>query len=171
MKIKTKLLVILSALSLLFVLNYCDKKVIQNQFKEELKSNEKEKIIIDQKKKTVTKVTRKNNRQVEKKVIEGVRKSEVVISDNNQLSVTTRNRGVLCEPGLSLFYSKNRMNLGLDIQFLYWRRYGASMGFGASRGLVCSAYCGLTYNFFSNTYLFIGVNDEIKPILGLKVSF
>ena len=140
-------------------------------FKEELKPNEKQKIIIDHKKKEVTKIIRKNDGTVETSKSEGVRKVEVTVSDNNTITVKERTRGLLWEPGIGLFYSKDTLNLGLDLQFLYWRKYGASIGVGISNDSKLSTYISCNYNIYSNTSLFVGINDIMNPVFGLKVSF
>lgn len=169
---KTKIIVIGTALlALFFTLSYCGNKYDEERFKEELKQNEKAKVIIDIKKKTVTKITRKADGTVETKVIKGVRKVAVTVSNDNKLTVEARNKGVVFEPGLSLFYSKDRMNLGLDVQFLYWSQYGLNAGFGMSQSYNCSFYLAGNYNFYSNSALFIGVNDELNVVGGLKVAF
>lgn len=140
-------------------------------FKEELKPNEKEKIIIDHKKKTVKKLIRKNDGTVEKNKSEGVRDTTITISDDNTITIKERTRGFLFEPGIGLFYSKDTLNLGLDLQFLYWRKHGISVGLGTSKKYKLSSYLSYNYNFYSNTSLFCGVNDEIRPIFGIKVAF
>jgi len=169
---KNKIITIFIGITLLLglatILDNCSNKT---QFKEELKANEKEKVIIDQKKKTATKIVRKVDGTVETNRIEGVRKVEVSISNSGVTSIKTRNRGAFFEPGISLFYSKDQMNLGLEIQWLYWRKYGISIGFGLSHTSKCSAYISCNYNIYSNSSFFIGLNDYIRPVVGLKVSF
>ena len=174
-KMKNKIIGILLAITLLLGLfTWLDNRSVvfgKPEFKEELKENEKEKIIVNLKKKTVTKIVRLSNGKMEKSRTEGVREVEVTISNTGQSTVTCRNRGLLFEPGLSLFYSKNQMNLGLDFQWVYWRKYGIDTGFGISRSSKCSAYLASSFNFYSNSYFLIGINDEIKPVVGVKISF
>lgn len=168
---KNKLIIILSGvIGLLLIFDWLNIKT-SDTFKEELKPNEKQKIIIDHKKKEVIKITRKNDGTVEKNKSSGVRKTEVTVSDNNIVTIKERTRGVICEPGIGLFYSKDKLNLGLDLQFLYWRKYGASIGVGISNDYRLSTYIGCNYNIYSNTSIFVGVNDIINPVFGVKVAF
>lgn len=169
---KTKLIVVLVAmLGLFLAYDWYSVQISGDTFKEELKPNEKEKVIIDHKKKKVTKIIRKNDGKVETTTSEGVRKVEVTVSDNNTITIKERTRGLLWEPGIGLFYSKDTLNLGLDLQFLYWRKYGASIGVGISNDSKLSTYISCNYNIYSNTSLFVGINDVINPVFGLKVSF
>jgi hypothetical protein len=170
---KTKIIIVLVVLlqSVVLVYDWYSVKVSGTTVKEELKPNEKEKTIIDQKRKTVTKLVRKKDGTVEKSTVEGVRKVDVTISNDDKLTITARNRGFLFDPGVSVFYSKDKINLGLDIQWAYWRRYGFSGGFGVSTDHKCSGYFSGSYNFYSQSSVFIGVNDNLKPIVGFKVTF
>lgn len=163
----------ISGVLFLGVINFwLSTKSCNKPFKEELTINEKEKIIFNQKKKTITKVTRSNSGKMEKKIIKGVRGIEISVPNiKGDVTITPRTRGYIWEPGLSLFYSKNKVNLGLDLQWLYWGQYGINTGFGISTSYKYSTYFGISYNFYSNSYFIVGVNDNLKPIIGFKISF
>lgn len=149
-----------------------------------LKADEKEKIVVDTKRKTVSVISRiaspkDVNAPVPQvvKTTEGVRKVVVTEKMDGSITVTPITKGFIFEPGLALYYS-DRARLGLDVQFAYWHAYGLLLGAGVNLGeepRTVRAHIAvsrtLPLNLFSNTSVFVGVDNKKDFTAGLRIAF
>jgi hypothetical protein len=149
-----------------------------------LKDNEKQKIIVDTRRKTIQVVRRvgtvKQPGASIPQVTEttrGVRKVVVTETDDGEITVTAITKGFVFEPGLALYYS-DRARLGLDVQIAYWHSYGLVLGAGVNLGeepRTVRAHVAvsrtLPLNLFSNTSVFIGVDNKKDVVGGLRITF
>ena len=178
------LFVVLSA----WIFTKCHAKAVEKEqvlISPVLKEHEKEKIIIDTQHKTVSVVRRVGSvknpvdaviPQVEKRT-EGVRKVVVTETDDGEITVTAITHGFICEPGVAIYYS-DRARLGLDVQVYYWHQYGLVLGAGVNMGgepRTVRAHIAVTrtlpINLFSNTSVFLGVDNKKDVVGGLRLTF
>lgn len=165
------------------VLNKCHKQE-QVLTTPVLKENEKQKIIVDTRRKTIQVVRRIGNvkhpgeavPQVTK-TTSGVRKVVVTETDDGEITVTAVQSGFVCEPGLAIYYS-DRARLGLDVQLAYWHSYGLVLGAGVNLGeeprtirAHVAVSRSLPLNLFSNTSVFVGVDNKKDVVGGLRIQF
>ncbi len=150
------------------IIGFLDSKLskIDDSFTERLKPDEKTKIIVEPKKKKVTKITKDG-----KKTEDGSRGTVIIIDKDGKTTIINRRRGILFEPGLTMFYSKNKLMYGLDCQWAYWRKWGLISGLGMSHNQDFSVFTAVSYNFYSNTSVGIGLDDEFKTVVNLRVAF
>jgi hypothetical protein len=142
-----------------------------------LKENEKVKVIIDPNTKTVKEVRRdKNGKQIIKQT-SGGRNTVIVVDDKCNVTVQTRTKGLIFEPGLTLGYTE-RARWGLDVQFFFWNRFGLNTGVTAAlqgntvypRAFIGALYT-LPFNVVSNTSIVAGMDNKLDLFVGARIKF
>jgi len=137
-----------------------------------LKDNEKRKIIIEDR--TIT--------NVEKDKIEvksGARTTVITVKNDGSIDLYSPTIGFICEPGYATFYSNEKLWVGLDIQWFYWRRIGLLSGIGLrsenhdlkGKINVLSLSYTMPFKILSNTSMYIGLNDSTKFLAGIRVKW
>jgi hypothetical protein len=175
------IIVVLAVCGLVFTKCHKQEQVLTTPV---LKENEKQKVIVDTRRKTVSVVRRigtpKNPGAVVPQVertTRGVRKVVVTETNDGEITVTAITKGFVCEPGLALYYS-DRARLGLDVQIAYWHSYGLVLGAGVNLGeeprnirAHVAVSRTLPLNLFSNTSVFVGVDNKKDVVGGLRIQF
>jgi len=107
----------------------------------------------------------------------GVKGASLVKFKNDSIKVDVDNKGFSIEPGLVLG-AADSMRMGLDIEFIYWRRYGLLAGitvpvhrrtFNELQGHVGVSY-DLPNRYFSHTSLWGGMSFDKIPMFGFRTK-
>ena len=138
----------------------------QEKLNTSLKPNESRKLVKKGNKLTLTRRD-KDGREI-KKVIKGTRDFSVTEDDKGRVEIYAPNKGWVFEPGLALGIS-DEVRYGADLQFFYWNNFGIAVNlltnsdFSIRTGIV-----GL-YDIYSNTSLFVGVDNKKDITFGIRV--
>jgi len=133
------------------------------------------KIIIDTRSRTLTIETPEGKQRKH-----GVRKIVITEDKEGHSSVLAPTWGLTFEPGFSGFVAYGSPNVGLDLQWLYWKQFGLSTGTGIYKkedeSLGISFYpLAINYNlpflFTPNTNIFVGIDSNYQPIGGFSVKW
>ncbi len=104
------------------------------------------------------------------KSIDGARGVRIGIDAGGQVTVTARTKGFIFEPGPAIVIS-DRPRIGLDVQWLFLRRWGVNSGIVTGKNDDLRAYIAGSYNFYGNSGVLLGVDSNSKFLVGLKVRF
>jgi len=134
-----------------------------------LKEGEREKVIV---KKGVVTVVRRDGST--KRHI-GVRDAAVTIKDDGSAQIYAPSKGFTFEPGIGIYQGKEAA-AGLDIQFAYWKRFGAVGGVMYQlEEKKLRPFVGIGYSLAligaSNSTALIAVDVEKEIYVGLRVAF
>ena len=114
-------------------------------------------------------------------------KVEIHLDSNNEIQTKVTDRGFCFRPGLQgvvpfgLGYGKPGPGIGLDLKFVYFKRFGFGAGFvySHSRGTRTDSFdltSGFTYHLggklFKNTELAFGIQNfnQKTPYIGVRIS-
>lgn len=146
-----------------------------------LEKGQRRGVEINFRRKTMRTITRKEDgsEEVVAHNFSGLRRATIIENEDGTISIKAPTIGFIFEPGFSSFFSRGRPHLGLDLEWFYWRRLGLSggVGFGSKsagkddKTLALAAYpLALNYNLpfklTPNSNVFIGVDDQLQPIIG-----
>jgi len=114
----------------------------------------------------------------EPKVYVGVKEAHLTKFDDNEIKVDIKNKGLGIEPGFTVA-AGDGLRMGLDIEAIYWRRWGLLTGFTVPvqrrtfDGL--RGHAGIGYDlpsaWFSNTSIWGGIDTNRTPMIGLRTKF
>lgn len=185
----------LFSLALLFLLQRCDKKKLGDITNEQLRTGESTAVVFSPNSGTIKVITRgdRNGNRVRSSLLRGwesespetprqsvqsiggARGVRISVDSDGKASVTVRTSGVIFEPGLVGVLSGERCRLGLDIQWLFYRRWGintgAVVGSDKSFRLYAAGSYYLPFHHFTNTSLLFGIDSNSKFLVGIKVRF
>jgi hypothetical protein len=161
---------ILSCLGALWFLRRHDANKDQTITSQTLAPHEQEKIVLDPVRHTVTTVTRTGP---VKQTFLPPHPVSVSIDDKGVVTVTSRAYGTELSPFVGLAYSDTaRLALGVDL--LYWHRWevGPALLLRVSGGpSTVRVAVKVSYNVWSNTSLFVGVDNRGTPTGGISWKF
>lgn len=146
-----------------------------------LGANVNEKVIYDPKNKVLTRIYRRDSGRngsissSDEPIVKretGVREAVIEVDKDGKTIVFTRTKGFLFEPGLIVAIG-DAPRLGVNFQFAYWRYWGANVGLtGRLKGSTDPRiHVGVTYNVYSNTNLFVGLDHKKQMMAGITVQF
>jgi len=137
------------------------------------------KIIVDEQRHTITTVVAnpgrpgsKGNSQPVGRTIYLPPHASVEVGKDGSIKVNARTWGTEVSPWLGFAYSdRARLTLGLDL--LYWHRWevGPFIGFAISGPFSVRAGARVSFNVWSNTSLYVGVDNRGTPTGGISFKF
>lgn len=134
---------------------------------QQLKPGEKQKIIVQQTKRDLTIVTDKGIEHIDLPN----HPYSITLTDDNKLVVQTRKKGLGLSPFVGLNYEKNlRGYVGSDIFF--FRRLDVGIGVSLQfihPGKDIRLMVSSSYTVWSNTSVYVGIDNQKKINFGIKV--
>lgn len=149
---------------------------------ERLKDNEKERIAINDRGDVVhTKRRKDGNSSVQQVAFRdtGAGKTIITLDDKGNISVKQETRGFVFRPGLCLATSGEGLLVGADIQFYYFRNFGANVGLTSTarenlgenfRAHISGSY-RLPFESFRNTAVYVGFDTKKEIQVGIRLRF
>lgn len=172
---------VIVAVILLFVslhfMRGCNKKQTQVIINETLKPQERQAVIVDTNKKEVINLRRIVDKEGKPAIIkdktEGVRNIRVSVDPEGRVVVSATTTGFERTAGVTVGVS-NALRLGVDIEYAYWKNFGAMAGISTDRQQHIALYAGVDYRlpwkFTSNTAIFVSYDTRKTVYAGLRVA-
>ena len=178
-----KLIIILFVVCAALLLKDCIGKYIPTEPKpnERLKDHEKERIAINDRGDVVKTVRGKGNNKDSQVAYRDTGAGETVVTINNDgtISVSQETHGFIFRPGACLSSTRDGLYIGADVQFYYFRNFGANVGvtsavgedFGSKyRAHIATSY-RLPFQSFRNTSLYVGIDTKKEITFGARLRF
>ncbi len=127
------------------------------------------KIIVDEKHHVITTIVRGGP---VKRTFLPPHVTSVTFGKDGKVTVSARSFGTEASPFIGFTYSDNaRLAVGLDL--LYWHRWevGPFIATSVSGRLSVRAGLKVSYNVYSNTSLFVGIDNQKTPTGGISFKF
>lgn len=118
---------------------------------------------------TLTLVHRDKDGREVKKIIKGARDFSVSEDINGKVTVYAPTKGWIFEPGLAVVGGSDRLRYGVDLGIAYWNNF--TLGGIIATDSQFSIRIGLVgmYNVYSNTSIFLGVDQTEDMMIGVRV--
>lgn len=185
-----KVRVVLYVLVAIALFHYCARKQAERdevRYGTTLQEDEQEKIVFDQTRRTLLRVRRKvsdshsgsgSSSSAELHLPSsyvttqerGVRKAAITIKKSGEIVVVTKTKGFTFEPGLAIAQGE-RLVLGADVQWAYWKLWGTSAGIMFDQKGKGSLYVSANYNVWQNTSFFVALDHRKDLAVGVRLSF
>jgi hypothetical protein len=149
------------------------KKTDKNITSTVLQPNQKRKEIIDPIKHQITDVTRDSTgKEVTHSTYLPDRPISIIETNDNKIQIEERKMGPETRPYLGgSFGDVGRFQLGLDV--FYFRQFDLGLGLGFNPEILkdIKPNLNISYNFYSHTSVFIGIDNNHNALGGIKVRF
>jgi hypothetical protein len=159
---------LLVLLSLWLIVNHFTTKRDTATTSTVLAPDEQAKIIINPREHKISVVTPGH---VEEHYMSGSR-PESITEKNGHLLVNSPSFGAEKSPFFSLLYSE-APRVAIGVNLLYYRRLDLGLGLSSSltTPLSLRPYACIGYNVYSNTSVVVGVDFQLRPIIGTSLRF
>lgn len=118
---------------------------------------------------TLTLIHRDKEGREVKKVIQGARDFSVSEDVNGKLTVYAPTKGWIFEPGLAIVGGSSKLRYGVDIGLLYWNNFELGAVLATDRDYSMRVGIVGMYNVYSNTFVFLGIDNQKETMLGVRV--
>jgi len=138
-----------------------------------LKPNEERKVIIDPIKHKITTVTRNPDGSTKtRETYLPDRPTQIIENKDGTIKIIVRKFGTEVRPYIGVgFGDVTRIQIGTDVFYYKKLDLGLGLGFNPTKLKDIRPNLNLSYNVYSNTSLFIGVDSHRDILGGLKVRF
>jgi hypothetical protein len=142
-----------------------------------LKDGEKVKIIKDGNKVII--VEKGKDGKTKTKIRHQPRDTVITVDKDGDVKVYAPIMGFIFEPGYCGFYTDNKLWVGIDSQWFYWRYLGFVSGIGVAKrndklnirlNILSLSYTP-SWRYMTNTSFYAGLNDKTDFLAGLRVKW